>query len=126
MALPSNADIPRILGVGWPDTAWGFLGENKSLYSNLDWRDVALKPSEAEMESVWTDIVASDAATLSVKQALKANINAVAGAPVANMSNAELAQMVEVLMTIMGGVDLETRNVNTANKWKQGRQILDV
>jgi hypothetical protein len=50
-------DIPLILDHIRPGSEWGWLGEDKSSYDHLDWRDSTQeKPTREEVEAAWETV----------------------------------------------------------------------
>lgn len=129
MALPADADIPLILSRIRPAADWHWRGDGSTWSdpADLDWQDpVQVEPDETEMGADWTAYLAEQATALTVKQQLKALVTAVAGSGIQDLTNAQVRDLVEVLVAIMGGVDLETRLVKPANQWTTARDILDI
>ena len=127
MALPSGADIPLILSRIRPAANWGWRGGATNDSANLNWRDrIQTEPTQSELEAEWNVIEAEQSAGRTVKQTLKATVDAVAGSPVSSLSNQQLVGLVEVLIAIFGGIDFATRNIKPAAKWSIARELLDI
>lgn len=47
------SDIRLALDLAAPGTKWGWSGGQPSDYSQIVWRDVSQKPTEAQLQTVW-------------------------------------------------------------------------
>lgn len=125
MALPADADIPRILGRIRPNAAWGWRGGAYSDPANLDWRDVAqTEPTLQELEDEWALIVTDDASKDTVRQQLKAEYAPLVGLQLSALTNAQARTLLEILCYIMGGIDEKTRLLKPANQWQVAKELL--
>lgn len=127
MALPSNADIPMILGRIRPNAAWSWRGDGTA-WSNpadLEWTDqVQLEPTLQELEDGWTAIVAEEATKDTVRQQLKTEYAPLVGLGLAALTNAQARTLLEILCYVMGGIDEETRLLRPANQWQAAKKLL--
>jgi hypothetical protein len=125
MALPSEADIPRILDRIRPAASWGWKGGAASDPANLEWRDqVQPEPTLTELEDEWTAIAAELATAETVRQQLKNEYTPLVGLSLGSLTNAQSRTLLEILVYIMGGIDEETRVLKPANQWQAAKEIL--
>ena len=125
--MPSDADIPLILGRLRPNAEWGWTGDGTTYSdpSHIDWRDpVQTEPSESEMETEWTAILAEEAQKLTVRQQLKAEYDLIDGLTVAALTTAQLKTILEIHQYILGGLNEETRQLVPAAEWKRALKAL--
>lgn len=125
MALPSEADIPRILARIRQNADWGWKGGEYSDPSQVVWRDaVQTEPTLQELEDEWAIIAAEDASADTVRQQLKNEYAPLTGLQISSLTNAQSRLLLEILCYVMGGIDEDTRTLKPANQWEAAKQLL--
>ncbi len=128
MALPADADIPRILSRIRPAAAWSWHGNGSTFAdpSHLEWADqTQTVPTLQELEAEWTAILNEETTKNSVRQQLKNEYAPLAGRSYSTLTNAELRTISEIHTYILGGIDEQTRLLKPANQWQAVKEILD-
>lgn len=120
-------DVRFILGRIRPNAEWGWSGGEPDDLDSVIWRDlVQIKPTQQEIDDEDAIIVVEEATELTVKQQLKALVTPLAGSGVQAVTNAQVRDLVEVLVAIVGGVDLQTRLIKPPADWDIARELLDI
>ena len=127
MALPNNADIPLILSRIRAGADWGWKGGSLADPANLDWRDVAqVLPTELEFDSGWAAFLAEEGAQAALRSQIKNDTASTEGVLLSNLTNAEVRQLLEVVLYVFGGIDRNTREIKPVNQWVQAKEVFQL